>query len=72
MKFPLKVFFKGTVLLNRFSNLFLNFEIPGKTIQHGDLAFDKNHDLLSACVFILQAKHLIKYYLKMGMQRGNT
>lgn len=35
------------------------FEISSKTIQHGDLSFDNNHDLFSVSVFIFQAKHLI-------------
>lgn len=38
----------------------------------GFYPFDKNHDLLSGGVFIFQAKRLIKYYLKMWMQRVNT
>lgn len=62
-----------TVLVYRTNFLIYSyFEIPGKTIQHSDLAFDKNHDLLSVRVFILQAKNLLKYYLEMGIQRGNT
>lgn len=48
------------------------FEIPSKTIQEDDLSFDNNHDLLSVGVFIFQAKHLLKYYLKIWLQSMNT